>query len=86
MPKVIDAVFENGVFKPLQDVEVREHEKVAIKIVSLDEWHNRFNRIIKKIHKSAAQYTSEEIEDDILLYPNPPPQIPCHEAEFVYVV
>jgi len=65
MYKVIDAVFENGVFKPLEAVEVREHEKVAIKIVSLDEWQNRFNRIIDKIHKKAAQYTSEEIENDI---------------------
>lgn len=65
MSKVIDAIFENGVFKPLQGVEVKEHEKVAIKIISLDEWQNRFNRIIEKIHKKAAQYTSEEIESDI---------------------
>ena len=65
MSKVIDAVFENGVFKPLEAVEVKEHEKVAIKIVSLDEWQDRFNRIIDKIHKKAAQYTSEEIENDI---------------------
>ncbi len=65
MSKVIDAVFENGVFKPLQDVEVKEHEKVAIKIISLDEWQKRFNRIIEKIHKKAAQYTFEEIESDI---------------------
>lgn len=65
MPKVIDAVFENGVFKPLEAVEVKEHEKVAIKIISLDEWQNRFNRIIEKIHKKAAQYSFEEIEHDI---------------------
>ncbi|MBI3584409.1 MAG: antitoxin family protein [Nitrospinae bacterium] len=65
MSKVIDAVFEEGVFKPLQDIDVREHEKVAIKIISLDEWQNRFNRIIEKIHKKAAQYTPEEIESDI---------------------
>ena len=65
MPKVIDAVYENGVFKPLGDVEVKEHEKVAIKIVSLDEWQNRFNRIIAKIRKKAARYSSEEIEQDI---------------------
>lgn len=65
MSKVIDAVFENGVFKPLEAVEVKEHEKVAIKIVSLDEWQDRFNRIIDKIHKKAVQYTSEEIENDI---------------------
>ena len=65
MSKVIDAIFENGVFKPLQHVEVKEHERVAIKIISLDEWQNRFNRIIEKIHEKAAQYTPEEIESDI---------------------
>lgn len=65
MPKVIDAVFENGVFKPLQPVDVKEHEKVAIKILSLDEWQSRFNRIIEKIHKKTAQYSPEEIEADI---------------------
>lgn len=65
MSKVIDAVFEEGVFKPLQDIDVKEHEKVSIKIISLDEWQNRFNRIIEKIHKKAAQYAPEEIESDI---------------------
>ncbi|PIV67584.1 MAG: hypothetical protein COS10_00220 [Nitrospirae bacterium CG01_land_8_20_14_3_00_44_22] len=65
MPKVIDAVFEDGVFKPLQSVEVKEHEKVAIKILSLDEWQSRFNRILEKIHKKTAQYPPEEIEADI---------------------
>lgn len=58
MSKIIDAVYENGIFKPLEDVEVRDHEKVSVKIVSRDEWQKRFDRIIKKIHKKSAQYTS----------------------------
>ena len=65
MSKVINAVFENGVFKPLQHVEVKEHEKVAIKIISLEEWQHRFDRIIERIHEKAVQYTPEEIESDI---------------------
>ncbi len=65
MSKVINAIFENGVFKPLQHVEVKEHEKVAIKIISLDEWQHRFNGIIKKIHEKTSHYTAEEIETDI---------------------
>ena len=65
MPKVIDAIYENGVFKPLEAVEIKEHEKVSIKIISLDEWQNGFGRIIEKIHKKAAQYSPEEIEHDI---------------------
>ena len=65
MAKIINAIFEDGVFKPTQNVEVKEHEKVAIKIVSLDEWQARFNRIIEKIHQKAGQYHYGEIESDI---------------------
>ncbi len=65
MSKVIYAVYENGVFKPLEAVEVKEHDKVTIKIVSRDEWQKRFDRIIKKIHKKTEQYSPEEIEADI---------------------
>jgi predicted DNA-binding antitoxin AbrB/MazE fold protein len=65
MAEVINAVFENGVFKPLEKIEMKEHEKVTIKILSLDQWQGRFNRIVEKIHKRAIQYTSEEIETDI---------------------
>ncbi|AIG97958.1 MULTISPECIES: antitoxin family protein [Archaeoglobus] len=32
MPKIIEAVYENGVFKPLQKVDLREGERVRIKI------------------------------------------------------
>lgn len=65
MSQVIDAVFENGVFKPLQDVHMKDHERVEIKIISLDDWQNRFSRIINKIHQKAKQYGPEEIESDI---------------------
>ncbi len=65
MSKVIDAVFEDGVFKPLQDVDIKEHEKVSIKILTHDEWQKRFNQIIEKIHKKTAQFSYEEIETDI---------------------
>lgn len=65
MSVIIDAVFENGVFKPLQKVRVKEHQKVALKIVAHDSWEKRFDRIINKIHKKTSQYSSEEIESDI---------------------
>ena len=65
MPKVIDAVYEDGVFKPLEKVKVKEHEKVSIKIISHEEWRKQFDRIIKKIHKQTAKFSPEEIEADI---------------------
>jgi len=65
MSKIIDAIYEDGVFKPVQTVEVKEHEKVSLKIISVDEWQRRFNRIIEKIQKKSVRYTSQEIESDI---------------------
>jgi len=65
MPKIINAVFEDGVFKPLQKVDIQEHEKVALKVLNLDEWQMRFDQIIRKIHKKTAHYSPEEIESDI---------------------
>jgi predicted DNA-binding antitoxin AbrB/MazE fold protein len=52
MTEVINAVFKNGVFRPLEKIEMKEHEKVIIKILSLDQWQTGFNRVIEKIHKS----------------------------------
>jgi predicted DNA-binding antitoxin AbrB/MazE fold protein len=65
MTEIINAIFENGVFKPLEKVEMKDHEKVIIKIHSLDQWQSRFDRVIEKIHKKAQQYTPEEIATDI---------------------
>ena len=65
MAQVINAIFENGVFKPLEKIRIKEHEKVTIKIFSTDQWQSRFSCKIEKIHKKANHYSPEEIEEDI---------------------
>lgn len=65
MSKVIEAIFEDGVFKPLGDVTVQEHERVAIKIIPLKEWQERFSRVINKIHEATSQFSPEELDADI---------------------
>lgn len=32
MPKIIEAVYENGVFKPLEKVDLKEGEKVRLRV------------------------------------------------------
>ncbi len=32
MPRIIEAVYENGVFKPLQKVDLKEGERVRLKL------------------------------------------------------
>ena len=67
MKKNIEVIYENGVFKPLQkiDIDIKEHERVEIRILSKDEWQRRFNNLIEKIDKQTVQYSTEEIETDI---------------------
>lgn len=66
MSRVINAVFGNGVFKPCEKVDVNEHEKVEIKILLVDEWQERFSRIIEKLQKKSAGYSSAQITSDIV--------------------
>ena len=65
MSKVVNAVFENGVLKPLQKIDLKEHEQVELKILSHDDWQKRFDVILRKIHARSSQYPSAEIESDI---------------------
>ena len=65
MSRFVEAIFQNGVFKPLQPVDIKESEVVAIKVVSIDEWQTKFRALIEKIHRKTKQYSTEEIEDDI---------------------
>ena len=37
MPKIIEAVYENGVFKPLEKVDLKEGEKVRIELERAEE-------------------------------------------------
>jgi len=37
-----------------------------MKVVSMDDWQERFDRIIEKIHQKAAPYSPAEIESDII--------------------
>lgn len=34
MPKTIETIFENGVFRPLEKVDIKEHEKIRITLTN----------------------------------------------------
>lgn len=67
MSQLVEAIYENGVFKPLQHIPMKEHQKVEIRVISVEDWSHRFNRIIEKIHRQSSTYSSNEIEEDISL-------------------
>jgi predicted DNA-binding antitoxin AbrB/MazE fold protein len=65
MGKTIEAIYENGVFKPERKLRMKEHQKVRIQILPDDDWKERFDKALKSIRSKAAQFTQEEIERDI---------------------
>ncbi len=65
MSRVIDAVFEDGVFKPIKKIRLKDKQQVQIQILSDDDWQRRFDRVLKSIRTKTAKFSPEEIEADI---------------------
>ncbi len=54
MPKIIEAIYENGVFKPLQKVNLKEGEKIKLRL------EEGLADIIKKYSRKVGHDTLEE--------------------------
>ncbi|MBI5376408.1 MAG: antitoxin family protein [Candidatus Schekmanbacteria bacterium] len=65
MLKVIDAVYENGVFKPTKKINLKNKKQVQLQIISEDDWLKNFDRILRAIHSKTSKFSPEEIEADI---------------------
>jgi len=65
MSQVIEAIFENGVFKPTKKIRLKNKQQVKIQILSDDDWQKRFDKIIKSIRNKTANFSPDEIEADI---------------------
>ena len=68
MAKVIEAIYENGVFKPLGKVNLREGEIVEIEIKE-KRIGDRFYRVLEELEKRAPKVRNafkvlEEIRND----------------------
>ncbi|WP_461864093.1 antitoxin family protein [Thermococcus sp.] len=69
MEEIIEAVYENGVLKPLKPLRLREHEKVRIKIIKGDiiELTRKFREIItpENFDESPEEYLLKLREERI---------------------
>lgn len=65
MSQTITAVFENGVFKPVRKVRLKDKQQVQIQILSDKDWQRKFDRALKSIRSKTAKFSPEEIEADI---------------------
>ena len=53
MAKVIQAVYENGVFKPMEKIELREHQQVEIVLSEMSSVTQKTQGILKGLDDNA---------------------------------
>ena len=51
MPLQVDAVYENGVLRPLQPLDLKEHEHVVVSVVKATPASSRSNLAVEYIEK-----------------------------------
>ena len=65
MPKTINAIYEDGVFKPLEPISLSEHEMVILD-VNLDErLRKQLKDLSGNVYKRTDKYSSDDIETNI---------------------
>ena len=65
MAKTINAIYENGVFKPLEHISLKEHERVTLDINLEEQLRNQLKELTEGIYKRTDKYSAKEIEDNI---------------------
>jgi predicted DNA-binding antitoxin AbrB/MazE fold protein len=61
----VQAVFEQGVLKPTEDLGLEEHERVRLIVTSEADWKREFADLLERVHARTDRFSSEEIEADI---------------------
>ncbi len=67
MPKIIEAIYENGVLKPLSRLELQEHEKVKIVLENVESVARATSGMIKGL--------DDKLIDEIALSPECLPDV-----------
>lgn len=65
MSRIIRAIFENGILRPLETLDLPERSQVELAIQAPDHWASEFTELLARIHAKTLRFSSEEIEADI---------------------
>jgi predicted DNA-binding antitoxin AbrB/MazE fold protein len=60
-----DAVFENGVFKPLQPLHLKERSRVKLSLCRGTEWRRDFERLLRRMKLRTRSIPRSQIEKEI---------------------
>ncbi len=72
MTWTFEAIYENGVLKPVKPLPLKEHEKVTVTLFTGQSWVERTVGIIPCTDAKIIEWAAEDAELD---YP-PPPEVP----------
>ena len=61
----VQAVFEDGVLRPSEDLGLQEHERVRLIVTSEAEWQRKFAALLEQVQSKTDRYAADEIEADI---------------------
>lgn len=65
MPRSITAVYENGVLKPKEKLDLPEHATIELWITDIAAWKEDLDALLKRVHQRTSAFSPEEIEQDI---------------------
>ncbi len=65
MAKTINAIYENGVFKPLEPISLKEHERVTLDINLDMRLRKQLKKLSERVYGKTDKYSSREIEANI---------------------
>ncbi|MBI5213316.1 MAG: antitoxin family protein [Nitrospirae bacterium] len=68
MPKTIEAIYEDGVFKPLKKIRLHEHQKVELNIYTQDEADDATKTALSIIGIGKSSFKDTALKHDEYLY------------------
>jgi predicted DNA-binding antitoxin AbrB/MazE fold protein len=63
--KTFQAIFENGVLRPLEPLRLREKSRVTITLRGESKWHTDFDRLMRKMSRRTRGVSQKEIEAEV---------------------
>ena len=68
MPRTIEAIYENGVFKPLKKIQLNEHQKVKLTILTEEEIDSATKTALSIIGIGKSSFKDTAKKHDEYLY------------------
>jgi predicted DNA-binding antitoxin AbrB/MazE fold protein len=63
--ETFQAVFENGVLRPLRPLRIREKSRVTVTLCSETEWRSQFDRLLRKMRARTKTVGQRELETEV---------------------